>query len=407
MLSNSLSGAGYLLQGMKLITRPGLRRFVVVPLLVNILVFTGAIYVGIHEFEGLMALLDSKVPAWLGWLDWILWPIFALLMLVLVFYTFGIVANLIASPFNNLLAEKVELALTGRAIQQEGDLRRLLADLLPTLFDELRKILYATLLAIPFLVLLFVPVAGPVLWFLYTAWILTVEYADYPMGNHGLKFREIRQRLGERRTLALSFGAATAALGMIPVVNFILMPSAVAGATAMWLRELKPPSNYQGPHVSRVATRYVLLTIDHLSGRINGEVLAGTHEGKSLDEVPTRELLDLLTTCYQMDAESAEALEVYLSHVRGQVFQEPPPRQRPEVPPRPAATGMNGQEARAILGIKPEAGPDEIQEAHRRLIQRLHPDRGGSDYLASKVNEAKSVLTRPEQRRPGDDRRRA
>ncbi|NEX20621.1 sulfate transporter CysZ [Thiorhodococcus mannitoliphagus] len=407
MLTKPFSGAGYLLQGIKLISRPGIRRFVVVPLLVNIFVFTAAIYAGIAQFDGLIRLLDSKLPAWLGWLDWLLWPVFALLMLVVVFYTFGLVANLIASPFNNLLAEKVELMLTGQPLQQENDYRRLVAELIPTLIDELKKILYAALLAIPFLFLLLVPVAGPLLWFLYTAWILAVQYSDYPMGNHGLKFREIRQRLGEHRALSLGFGAASAGLGMVPILNFILMPSAVAGATAMWLRELKPASNYQGPHQSRVATRHVLLTVDHLSGRINGEILAGRLQGQPLEQVSTDELLALLTTYYQTDADSAEALEVYLSQVRDCVFQRPPPQQRSETTARPELSAMDGMEARAILGINPEDDEDAIRTAHRRLIQRLHPDRGGSDYLASKVNEAKAVLTGSESRRSAGEPRRA
>jgi CysZ protein len=392
MITHSISGAGYLFEGMRLITRPGLRRFVLIPVLINILVFSGAIYVGVMQFETLMASLVASVPGWLSWLEWLIWPVFILLLLVLVFYSFSLVANLIASPFNSLLAEKVELMLTGRPLDQGNDSARMLAELGSTLRDEVVKILYAVLWAIPFLFLLFVPLVGPVLWFLYTAWILVVEYSDYPMGNHGLRFGEMRCRLRRRRSLSLGFGAAAAGLGMIPVVNFILMPSAVAGATAMWVREFKGATNYQDAHQSRVATRYILLLIDHLSGRISGEVLTGPLEGQSLEQTATEDLLDLLRTCYLVDAESAEALEVYLTRERGHRIQEPPPRHRPEAAPQPQTVPMDSHEARAILGIKPEAGPEEIKAAHRRLMQRLHPDRGGSDYLAAKVNEAKSVL---------------
>lgn len=392
MVTHPISGAGYLLQGIRLIARPGLRRFVLIPLLINILVFSAAIYAGIAQFEGLMALLESQLPSWLGWLEWLIWPIFILILLVLVFYSFSLVANLIASPFNGLLAEKVELMLTGQSLDQGNDYRRMLAELLPTLFDETVKILYALLWAIPFLVLLFIPVVGPVLWFLYTAWILAVQYSDYPMGNHGLKFREMRRRLRSRRSLSLGFGAAAAGLGMVPVLNFILMPSAVAGATAMWVGEFRRTNTYQGTHQSRVATRYVLLGIDHLSGRISGEILAGPLQGQLLEQVATQDLLALLQTAYVTDAESAEALEVYLARERGHRISDPPPRSRPEAAPPPPAIPMDGNEARAILGIGPEAGPDEIHAAHRRLIQRLHPDRGGSDYLAAKVNEARRVL---------------
>lgn len=240
MVKSPLSGARYLIQGLSLITHPGIKRFVMIPLLLNVLIFSAAIYVGISQFESLMQLMKAQLPTWLNWLDWLIWPLFIVLLLVFVFYTFGLLANLIAAPFNGLLAEKIELLLTGQPLEQNGDYLRLLAELVPTLLDELRKLAYALLWALPFLLLLFVPLIGPLLWFLYTAWMMAVEYSDYPMGNHGLRFAEIRRHLRERRALSLGFGAAAAGMAMIPVLNFLLMPVAVAGATAMWVREFRP-----------------------------------------------------------------------------------------------------------------------------------------------------------------------
>jgi CysZ protein len=391
MATNPLSGAGYLFQGIRLIARPGLRRFVVIPLAVNVLLFSAAIALGVRLFEQLLATLDTHLPSWLGWLDWILWPLFVVVLLVVAFNLFALVANLIASPFNGLLAEKVERMLTGRPLNEGSTLAGVMSDIVPTLVDEIRKLLYAVVLAIPFLLLLFVPIVGQVLWFLYIAWVLAVQYSDYPMGNHGMKFREMRRRLGRQRGMSLGFGASAAMLSMVPLVNFILMPSAVAGATAMWVRELKGATNYQSPTRSRVATRCVLLEIDHLSGRIGGEVLAGPDAGRSLDQVPTEDLVEMLETCYAGDPESAEALEVYLDRERGRKTAESPRRRHAETP-RAAIERMQADEARAILGIGRDSGPQEVRSAHRRLIQRLHPDRGGSDYLASKINEAKQVL---------------
>jgi CysZ protein len=392
MATNPFTGAGYLLQGIRLITRPGLRRFVVVPLAVNILIFSAAIALGVRLFGNVLATLDARLPSWLGWLDWVLWPLFVLVLLVVVFNLFALVANLIASPFNSLLAEKVERMLTGRPLDEGSTLAGVMSDIVPTLVDEIRKLLYAVVLAIPFLLLLFVPIVGQIFWFLYIAWVLAVQYSDYPMGNHGMKFREMRRRLGRQRGMSLGFGASAAMLSMAPLVNFILMPSAVAGATAMWVREMKGATNYQSPTRSRVATRCVLLEIDHLSGRIGGEVLAGPHAGQSLDQVSTEDLVELLEAAYAGDPESAEALEVYLDRERGRKTAEAPPRRHAETPRAPIER-MPPEEARAVLGIGPDAGPQEVRSAHRRLIQRLHPDRGGSDYLASKINEAKQILS--------------
>jgi len=242
MSDNPASGARYLVQGMRLIARPGLRRFVLVPLLINLVVFAAAIWYGLAQLDAVVLWMESKVPSWLHWLEWFLRPLFVLALLVAVFYAFSLVANLIASPFNGLLAEKVELHLTGQPLSEGGGIRQALVGLIPTLFDEIGKLLHALLWAIPFLILFLIPginLAAPVLWFLYSAWMLNLEYADYPMGNHGLKAREMRRRLRGRWVLGLGFGAATAGMTMVPVVNFIVMPSAVAGATAMWVEELR------------------------------------------------------------------------------------------------------------------------------------------------------------------------
>ncbi len=118
MAVNPVSGAGYLLAGLRLIAHPGLRRFVAIPLGINILVFSAAIYWGVGRFEDLIAWLQSRLPrlpdwlSWLRWLEqgleWVLWPLFIMLAALLVFYGFTLVANLISAPFNGLLAEKVE-----------------------------------------------------------------------------------------------------------------------------------------------------------------------------------------------------------------------------------------------------------------------------------------------------------
>ncbi len=257
MAVNPVSGAGYLLAGLRLIAHPGLRRFVAIPLGINILVFSAAIYWGVGRFEDLIAWLQSRLPrlpdwlSWLRWLEqgleWVLWPLFIMLAALLVFYGFTLVANLISAPFNGLLAEKVEHLERGAPLDKGLGMGQVLTGLAPALVDEFRKILYALLWAVPFLILsLVIPLVGPLLWFLFTAWILALEYLDYPMGNQGLKFREMRQRLRQRPALSLGFGAATGLMTLIPLVNFLAMPSAVAGATLLWVREFGEPSSDGG-----------------------------------------------------------------------------------------------------------------------------------------------------------------
>ncbi|MFP5505516.1 MAG: sulfate transporter CysZ [Gammaproteobacteria bacterium] len=237
-----LKGVGYLAEGLRLIRLAGLRRFVVVPLLVNTLLFAALMFAAVSGFERLLDYLLGFLPEWLHWLQYLLWPLFALSALVVLAYSFTLIANLLAAPFNGQLAEAVEKHLTGAALEPGGDWRALLADIAPSLLSEVQKLAYFALRGLPLLLLFVVPginLAAPLLWTLFGAWMLALEYGDYPMGNHGLKFRDQRPRFKARRGLALGFGLAVLGLTMIPVVNFLAMPAAVAGATALWVRELR------------------------------------------------------------------------------------------------------------------------------------------------------------------------
>jgi len=102
------------------------------------------------------------------------------------------------------------------------------------------------------------------------------------------------------------------------------------------------------------------------------------------------QLIDLLRLCRSGDAQSAAVLEAYLDRVRGDAWREHT-RGQGTATPGPGAA-MTRDEALAILGLAEGAGEDDVRAAHRRLMQRFHPDRGGSDYLAAKINEAKRLL---------------
>jgi len=120
-----------------------------------------------------------------------------------------------------------------------------LAELGPTMTDEVKKLLYMIAWSIPFLVLFLVPVVNiiaPFTWLAFSAWMLTVEYVDYPMGNHGLRSDEQKQRIGNKRFLSMGFGGTVTIATMIPILNFLVMPAAVAGATAMWVKQFRDSS---------------------------------------------------------------------------------------------------------------------------------------------------------------------
>jgi len=240
-MKNNRSGMHYLFEGLRLIRQPGLRRYVAVPLLVSTVFFTAAIFGLSHWLEVLIDLLLGYLPAWLDWLRYLLWPVFAVAGVLIIFYSFSLMTNLIAAPFNGMLAEAVEQHLSGQPIDT-GGWKALARDIVPSLLSELRKLLYFLLRALPLGLLFLIPgvnIAAPFLWALFSAWMLAIEYVDYPMANHLLHFSEQRRRLRKRRLLSLGFGGSSLLMTMIPLVNFLAMPVSVAGATAMWVHELK------------------------------------------------------------------------------------------------------------------------------------------------------------------------
>lgn len=184
----------------------------------------------------------SWLPDWLtSALMWILWPIFTALLMLIVFFTFSIIANILAAPFNGALAEAVEIKLSGET-PPSFNWQQVMKDAPKMIFNEIRKLVYLIIWVIPLVILSFIPVlniASPVLWVLFSSWVLALDYHDYPMGNHQLLFREQRGILRNKRSLALGFGLATLGATMIPIVNFFVIPAAVAGATALFVENLK------------------------------------------------------------------------------------------------------------------------------------------------------------------------
>jgi CysZ protein len=236
MLHEFVSGLAYPFRGLALIRRRGVRPMVVIPLLLNTALFAVAIVLATLYLD---TALDLILPAWLDWLRWLLWPLFLIAVLAIVFFAFTLIANLLGAPFNGPLAARVELQLTGRS-PQSG--RTWQGEAIAAVAGEGRKLLYLAVRILPLLLLFLVPgvnLLAPLIWLAFGAWMLALEYADAPMGNHGLGFRETRLLLGQNRALALGFGSAMLVLTLVPVLNFVAMPAGVAGATAMWVERLR------------------------------------------------------------------------------------------------------------------------------------------------------------------------
>ena len=230
-----VKGVRYLFKGFSLIRTPGLRRFVVLPLLINILLFGAAFWGGGIYIDNM---IEAFIPDGWDWLRWIIWPIAALLSLATLFYTFTLFANLIGSPFNGILSEKIDQLLRGEPLTDTTPFSVKL--ILEAVRGELSKWLYylgwIIVLLIVSAILFFIPLVNiliPFIWATFGAWMMTVEYNDFPLGNRRLAPRRQRQWLRANRSLVLGFGAATLLATMIPILNLAVMPAAVAGATAL------------------------------------------------------------------------------------------------------------------------------------------------------------------------------
>ncbi len=243
-MSNS-SGVDYFIRGFSLIRTKGLKRFVFIPLTVNLILFSVALYFLMGQVGVGIEYVNGLIPdwEWLAWLkeglSYILWPLAVISVLLVFALLFGTLANWIAAPFNGLLAEKVELHLTGQPLGDTG-LLDVLKDIPRTLGRELSKLTYYIPRAIGFLLLfIFLPVIGQVLWFLFSAWMMAIQYCDYPFDNHKVPFSVMRRSLNRSRTNCFSFGTMVSVCAMIPLVNFLVMPVAICGATAMWVEDLR------------------------------------------------------------------------------------------------------------------------------------------------------------------------
>lgn len=166
-------------------------------------------------------------------------------------------------------------------------------------------------------------------------------------------------------------------------------PLAMLGAWLIWGGRSFTRIRRSNGQTSQVTTDYLEMELDHDTGEIRGRVIRGLFEGRRIETLEPAELALLWQDARVDDARSAQLIEAYLDRMHPS-WREDMARGEREM--RGPDGRMNAAEAYEILGLHPGASKEEIRRAHRELIIKLHPDRGGSTYLASKINEAKEVL---------------
>lgn len=241
-MTHLISGFGYFFRGMGLLTQPGLRRFVVIPLLANIAVFAlmaGAIYQGM---SGLYVEYTSNIVGDWEFLTWIVTPFIWLFGTLLSGYVSVFIVLFLTSPFHGLLAERVEEHVTGESIANEASALQTVLAIPRGFLREIQKIMHYVPMALLVLVISFIPginIVAPFLWIFLGAWMMSLQFLDYPMDNHRLPFSDVREACSARRSTSITFGAVIAFVSGLPILNLILIPAAVAGATLLWCEELR------------------------------------------------------------------------------------------------------------------------------------------------------------------------
>jgi len=252
VLQNTLpTGFGYFVQGMGLLTQSGMKRYVLIPILANVVVFfilTGWL---IQYFSSVTDWFNGLLSFW-SWLAYLATFIATLLSGVIFFtilliygYSFNLITNIIAAPFYGLLAEKIEARLTGVLFPTESFSKMAMR----TLRREMIKLWYfvtrGIAVTIALFILAFIPflnLSVPFFALLWGAWVMTLQYVDYPADNNKLPFTELRKRLKKRPYSTTGLGSTIMLGSMIPVVNIFVMPIAVAGGTLYWSKELREGS---------------------------------------------------------------------------------------------------------------------------------------------------------------------
>jgi len=226
-----LSGPAYLLQGFAMLRRPGLRRYVFLPILGNFVIFVLA---AVALYFGLDAALDHWLPEGAAWLRWILFPLAALVLIGGGMFAFTLLASILLSPFLGRLSSEVEALLDGGPANQESI--GWWADFSAGIRLELRRLGYAALCMLGVLLVGLTPVlniAAAPLGFAVSAWLLAGEYAGNPLGNRRLPLARQLQLLRGARLRVLGFGAASFGLTLLPFVNLVVIPASVIGMTLL------------------------------------------------------------------------------------------------------------------------------------------------------------------------------
>jgi CysZ protein len=231
---NPAPGIRAFTEGLRVSRHPALRHYTWMPLLVSLLVVGAGLYFALDYLTGAAENLVARLPDWLSWLSALLKPLLYVLGVLIGAWLLAFLAVLLSSPFLGAYSMALERIHLGKTRHPDS---ALWTDITSSIGREFRKLLYyLPRLLLVFLITLIpvVNLAAPVIWLLFGAWTLAVQFTDYPTENRQQPFQVTLEKLRANKVAALAFGACASVALMIPLLNFLLIPVAVAGGTLLW-----------------------------------------------------------------------------------------------------------------------------------------------------------------------------
>ena len=198
--------------------------------------------------------------------------------------------------------------------------------------------------------------------------------------------------------MALGSAAVGAVLVLLRVpLGFVFLAVGAALPLALRWSVLRPDfgaaSDRSRGKTTRIDTKYLTMELNHDSGVLEGKVLAGSYRDRRLSELTLEQLLEVRERCLVDNSDGVALIEAYLDQFHSAWRSKDAGAQSSEkTASQRASTAMTREEAYRVLGLAPGASNTDIREAHHRLMIKLHPDHGGSDYLAAKINLARDIL---------------
>lgn len=226
-------GMSYMLRGIRHLFTRGLKRFVLLPLAINFIMFAGLFYLIYHYLLPYAYHYIDKLPSWLSFLSTVFFIIFILSFFLMFLSLFTVFFNLIAAPLNGLLAEKAQNIFFGSAIPSLPFHKIVFRSIKRQV--EFLSYFLPRFLAIG--VLFFIPFLQPIypfLWFLFNAWILSIQYQDFAMDNNLISFKETRKKVASSKMCSLGLGFSINLVSFIPILNILTLPAAVIGGTMLY-----------------------------------------------------------------------------------------------------------------------------------------------------------------------------